>query len=308
MKSRKRILSSDTKSHLTDVIFYIFQEEFTLKKIKAFADKYAIITAFISFIVIDLVLHALGKLLSLLPDMLPLKYLAHSILIIVPVAIVFLFGFSSAFKKGNFFRGILCGLPYIIFQLLLLALVLRKHLGNPEASLQPWYLIVYGLFTVLGIGIREECIYRGVIQNIVAKKYANSVKGIWITAIVGAFIFGVMHISNLFGGVSPSAVFAQVISAIFSGLIFSAIYLRSGNIWSLIFLHTLIDSVGLVPSTFLGMTLTDNLNQMSWSWISLIYWALKLGYAAFLLRPSKCKQIYENLCFAGEESKSDIRE
>jgi membrane protease YdiL (CAAX protease family) len=279
-----------------------------LKKIRSFMDQYAIISAVLVFIVVDLALHGLGQLLSLLPKNLALNYLYESILIIVPIAFVFVFGFSSAFKKGHFGRGLVCSLPYIIWNLILLALLLSKNLKDPTANWQPWYLIVYGLFTVLCVGIREESIYRGIIQNIVAKKYANSVKGIWITAIVGSAIFGVMHISNLFGGVSPSAVFAQVISAMFSGLIFSAIYLRSGNIWSLIFLHTLIDSVGLVPSTFLGMTLTDNLNQMSWSWISLIYWALELGYAAFLLRPSKCKQIYENLCFAGEESKSDIRE
>ena len=278
-----------------------------LQKIKSFADKYAILAAFIAFIVIDLLLHALGALLSSLPDMLPLNYLSHSILIIIPVAIVFLFGFSSVFKKGHFGRGMLCALPYIIWQLFLLALVLRKYLGNPETNWQPWYLIVYGLFTVLGIGIREECIYRGVIQNIVARKYANSVKGIWITAIVGALIFGVMHISNLFAGVNPAAVFDQVISAVFAGLVFSAIYLRSGNIWTLILLHTLIDTVGLVPSTFLGATLTDDLNQMSWSWITLIFWVLELGYAAFLLRPSKCKQICENLCFAGEASEADTR-
>ena len=85
-----------------------------LKRIKSFANKYAILTAFIAFIAIDLVLHAFGALLSLLPDILPLKYLVHSILIIIPIAIVFLFGFSSAFKKGHFGRGLVCALPYII--------------------------------------------------------------------------------------------------------------------------------------------------------------------------------------------------
>lgn len=277
-----------------------------LKKIRALADQYAIPAAFIAFIVIDLVLQALGELLSLLPKAPLFHYLAESILIIVPIAFVFLFGFLSIFKKGHFLRGLICGLPYIIVQLLMLALLLRKYLGDPEASWQPWHLIVSGLFTVLGIGIREECIYRGVIQNIVAKKYANSVKGIWLTAIVAAVIFGLSHIGNLFVGVNPSAVFDQVCNAMFSGLIFGAIYLRSGNIWSLILLHTLIDTVGLIPSTFLGITLTDNLNRMSFSWLSLLYWAVKLGYAAFLLRPAKCKEIQARLCSEDKES-ADLR-
>ena len=278
-----------------------------LKKIRSFMDQYAIIAAFISFILIDLLMHGLGALLSLLPDMLPLKYLAHSILIIVPIALVFLFGFSSAFKKGHFGRGLLCALPYIIWQLFLLLLMLWKYLGNSEANWQPWYLIVYGLFTVLGVGIREECIYRGVIQNIIAKKYANSVKGIWITAVVGAFIFGVMHIGNLFSGVNPGAAFVQILSAMVTGLLFSAIYLRSGNIWVLILLHTFVDTVGLVPSTFLGATLTENLNLISWDWATLILWAVEIGYAAFLLRPSKREQICESLCFADNKADADTR-
>jgi hypothetical protein len=39
------------------------------------------------------------------------------------------------------------------------------------------------------------------------------------------------------------------------------------------------------------MTLTDNLNLISFDWARLILWAVEIGYAAFLLRPSKCKEI-----------------
>jgi membrane protease YdiL (CAAX protease family) len=203
---------------------------------------------------------------------------------------------------------LVCSLPYIIWNLILLALLLSKNLKDPTANWQPWYLIVYGLFTVLCVGIREESIYRGIIQNIVAKKYANSVKGIWITAIVGSAIFGVMHITNIFTGVHPIVILNQVLSAMVSGLVISAIYLRSGNIWVVILIHTLIDTVGLVPYTFLGVTLTENLNQMSFDWITLVFLAIRIGYAAFLLRPSKCKQIQESLCFAEKESAADAQE
>ena len=272
-----------------------------LKKIKAFADKYAIIAAFIAFLVIDLLLHGIAALLNLLPDLLPLKFLSQALLIAIPVAIVFLFGFRGAFQRKNFFRGVFCGLPYIVWYSVTLALLLAKTLGNSEATLQPWYLILYSLFSILGVGIREECIYRATVQNIVAKKYANSVKGIWITAIVGAFIFGIMHAGNFFTTTtSPSSIVMQIISAMFIGLVFGAIYLRSGNLWAVILIHTLIDAASLVPFSFLGVTLDENLNQMVWEWTKLIIWAVEIGIAAFLLRPSKCKQICESLCFASE--------
>ena len=279
-----------------------------LKKIKVFADKYAIIAAFIAFLAIDLLLHGIATLLNLLPNLLLLKFLAQALLIAIPVAIVFLFGFRGAFQRKNFFLGLFCGLPYIVWYSLTMALLLAKTLGNHEATLQPWYLILYSLFSILGVGIREECIYRATVQNIVAKKYANSMKGIWITAIVGAFIFGIMHAGNFFTTTTtPSSIVVQIISAMFSGLVFSAIYLRSGNLWAVILIHTLIDAAGLVPFLFLGTTLDENLNRMVWDWAKLIVWAIEIGIAAFLLRPSKYKQICESLCFADKESEAAKR-
>ena len=56
------------------------------------------------------------------------------------------------------------------------------------------------------------------------------------------------------------------------------------------------------------MTLDENLNQLSWSWTKVAIWAIEIGITAFLLRPSKCKQVYENLCFAkkqGEEAPAE---
>jgi membrane protease YdiL (CAAX protease family) len=134
------------------------------------------------------------------------------------------------------------------------------------------------------------------------------VKGIWITAVVGAFIFGIMHAGNFFTTTTnPASIVVQIVSAMFSGLVFSAIYLRSGNLWVVILIHTLIDTAGLVPSTFLGMTLDENLNSLTWDWTRLIFWAIEIGLAVFLLRPSKCKQITESFCFAGEASETAER-
>ena len=274
------------------------------RKIKAFMEKYAILSAFLSFILIDLVLHGVSALLKLLPDLLALKFLSQAILIAIPIAVVFLFGFRGAFQRKNFFHGLFCGLPYIVCYSAILALMLVNSLSEPSATLQPWEQILYGLFSLLCVGIREECIYRATVQNIVAKKYANSVKGVWITAAVGAFIFGIMHAGNFFTTTTnPSAIVVQIVSAMFTGLVFGAIYLRSGSLWAVILIHTLIDTAGLVPSTFLGMTLDENLNQLSWSWTKVAIWAIEIGITAFLLRPSKCKQVYENLCFAKKQGK-----
>ena len=275
-----------------------------LKKIRSLTYQYAMSAAFIVFVLIDLLLLGIGQLLSLLPPTLPMLYLIETILMLVPVAIVFFFGFSSAFKKGNFSRGMLYLLPLIVSQAIILGVFFSENLGNPEANWKPWYLVVYGVFSVVGVGVREECIFRATIQNILAKKYANSVKGIWITAIVAALIFGLSHLTNVLFGVEPLAVLTQVISAACLGLLFGAVYLRSGNIWALILIHALVDIAGLAGSTFLDISDIEDLNQLSWSWERLIIWLVYIGFAAFLLRPSKCKQICESFCFAGEETEA----
>ena len=133
----------------------------------------------------------------------------------------------------------------------------------------------------------------------IAKKYANSVKGIWITVLVGAMLFGLCHVPNLFFGMNPLAVFSQVTTAIFVGLLFGAVYLRSGSIWVLIFVHALTDTVSLAKSTLLvGVADIEVANDLSFSWELLFLYLFLAGLAAFLLRPSKCKQVYESLCFA----------
>jgi membrane protease YdiL (CAAX protease family) len=259
--------------------------------------------------VIDLVLHAIAALLSFLPKTLTVAYLMEIILMIVPVAIVFFFGFSRAFKNGSFFRGLFCCLPFIILQLFVLIFFFANNIGDPEVDWKPWYLIIYGLVSIVGVGVREECIYRATLQNIVAKKYANSVKGVWITAIIGAIIFGLTHASNIFYGMEPLAVLAQMISATFVGLLFGAVYLRSGSLWAIILVHTLTDIASLTSSTFLNVSDIADLNQMANVWSlfrgKLLVWLFYIGLTAFLLRPSKCKQIYESLCFAGEGSDED---
>ena len=273
-----------------------------LKKIRSLTDQHAIPAAFIIFVIYDLLLVGLGKLLSLLPKTLPVQYLCEIVLILIPIALVAFFGFSRAFKKGNFFRGLLCCLPFIAFQLIALAVFFSENLGNPEASWKPWYLILYGVVSVVGIGIREECIYRATFQNIVAKKHANSVKGIWVAVIVASILFGLSHVSNLLYSVEPLAVLAQVIRASFAGLLFGAVYMRSGSLWALILIHTLTDLAGLAGSTFLNnISDIEDINQMSFSWGAAIVCLAYAALTAYLLRPSKCKQIYENFCFADEE-------
>ena len=279
-----------------------------LNKIRSLINQYALLAAFAVYLLFDFLLLGVGRLLSLLPDTLPMEYLKEVVLILIPAAFPFIFGFSRVFKTKNFFRGLLCILPFFVLQFFWLAIFFVNNVGNPEVNWQPWYMIVYGVVCVVGIGIREECFYRATVQNIIAKKYANSVKGIWITVIFGAIIFGLCHVSNLFFGMDPLSVFTQVVYAILIGILFGAVYLRSGNIWVLILVHALTDLAGLAESTFLqSISDVEEMNRLSFSWGALLFRLFYVLLAIFLLRPSKCREIYESFCFAEEKSETATR-
>lgn len=274
------------------MIFLYFLGEFYAEKIREFTDKHAIPAALIVFVLFDLIITGLSKLLLLLPQTLPSKYLFETVMMLVPVAFVFFFGFSRAFTKGNLFRGLLCCLPFVLYQLLLFVYVFTQNANDPEVCWNPWYMIVFGLFSIIGIGVREECIYRATIQNIIAKKYANSIKGIRLTVIVSAILFGLCHITNVFHGMNPLSVLSQIVTATAIGLLFGAVYLRTGSLWALILIHSLTDAVSLGKSVFFSnFSELEIANGLSFSWSRLIFELTLVGITAFLLRPSKCREI-----------------
>ena len=276
-----------------------------LNKIRSLAVKHAIPAAFIIFIIFDVFLHGLGELFALLPKTLVRGYISEVVFIALPIALVFVFGFAKTFRKGHFFKGILCLLPFIVLQLSLFVVFLVKHVGNPETNWNSLSVIILGVFGIVCVGLREEFIYRATYQNIIAKKHANSVKGIWTTVLISSAIFGLCHIFNLIYGTHPLSVLAQVVDAFVVGLLFGAVYLRSGSIWSVVIVHTLTDLSGLASSTFLrNISDIQDFNQLSLSWGSILLNIVYIAWVAFLLRPSKCKEIYENFCFADEKTES----
>ena len=276
-----------------------------LKKIRELTHRYAIVSSILIAILFILFLNGTSLAFRLLPPLAPVQYAKEIFLMLCSVGLVILLGFKSTFKFKGFLKGLLCASVIIVFMLFSLGMFFVNTTSNPDTVWASTGMIIFGLFQAIGIGVREECFFRGAIQNILAKKYANSVKGVWIAALVTSVIFALIHSLNVFAGYDPLIVLIQTISAVASGLFFAAIYLRSGNIWVLILLHTLIDTVGLVPSTFLGATLTENLNDTSWGVATLILWVAEIGYAAFLLRPSKCKEIQESLCFAEDATETE---
>ena len=96
--------------------------------------------------------------------------------------------------------------------------------------------IVFCIF----IGIAEEFLCRGWIQNEFMERFSNSKKEVIISIILSSLVFGFMHIINLsVQGVLETII--QIFNATALGVLLGSIYYKTKNIWSIIFLHSFYD-------------------------------------------------------------------
>jgi membrane protease YdiL (CAAX protease family) len=107
--------------------------------------------------------------------------------------------------------------------------------------------------TSLPVGIKEEFLFRGIMQNLLVQRY-GSLQGVLITSL----IFTLWHI----GVWNPTVwTFSQIF---FAGVILGMVYVRSGSILAVIILHTVYDAIfSFTP--FAAIRLNEN-----WGFIPLL--------------------------------------
>ena len=263
-----------------------------LNKLRSLTYKYAVISSVLIALAFYVIYDGVGHIFALMPDSLVRDYMYQITAMLYPVGIALIFGFASSYKSEKFFKGLRVGLFLLIFELIILLAQLLNSTMNESLTWKPWYLIIYGVVMVVGIAVREEAIFRVTIQNILAKRYASSVGGVWFVAIISAVIFGLIHAFNIFVGVDPVSALIQALVNVCVGMLFSAIYLRCANVWVLMLLHAVTDTAGLFNSLFFtNVTIADDMSGITWQ--TFILAAVMLAIAAFLLRPSKCREILE---------------
>lgn len=91
-------------------------------------------------------------------------------------------------------------------------------------------------------GISEEILYRIIPLSIVMRSSKRD-QLVVPAAIFTSVIFGLSHGLNIFAGADPVTTMFQVTYSICVGLLFAAVYLRTGNLWISIIMHTLTDVI-----------------------------------------------------------------
>ena len=207
--------------------------------------------------------------------------------------VLLLFGYAGILKEksigtlksiytGGFFVG------YCILELVA-QMYLQAMEGN-ASKVQPLISIIFFTATMFLIGWTEEIVFRGVILNMFLDSFSKTKRGILGAILLNGFIFGALHMSNVFSGVKLESAIVQSITAGLLGMILAAVYARTRSIWLVIIAHASVDFAGLLASGIFGIgTEVDGINEISWA--NLISVPVLVIPIFILLRKSKLAEM-----------------
>lgn len=201
---------------------------------------------FIYFIEMLLVFIIIDSVITVLPGFISnniayYKYGTELLLEVIYAALVLivmlLFKNSYVFtaKKQKFFKSITLGFPMLIIAAI-------SFLGS-LSSLDGFNFgnFINLLLLTIFIGIAEEFLCRGWLQNEFIERYGDTKKHIILSIVFSSLIFGLIHLSNILAGQDLFTTIIQVIQATSAGLLLGSIYYKTKNIWAVIFLHGIYD-------------------------------------------------------------------
>jgi membrane protease YdiL (CAAX protease family) len=128
---------------------------------------------------------------------------------------------------------------------------------------------------MIGVAFFEEILFRGILINTILYRFSNDKRNIYYAIIISSTLFGLAHLSNLIN--RPNILFgiiSQVVYSTTTGILYSIIYIKYRNIWSVIIIHSLFNLASIFPFIFLRikfwLIIPYFLNLHSRPWIALI--------------------------------------
>ena len=159
--------------------------------------------------------------------------LSLSLLSIIFIKEIYSGNYSFNFKRKGLLQGLLLG--WVAWLFLIFNLCVINYNGKLNWGLF-FSVMVCNFFT----GLFEEVTMRGIILPHMIYKFDGEKNCIIKAVFWSSLMFGVLHLGNLIQG-NYVATILQVFYATAIGMIFSAIYLLTKSLWSVIIMHWLID-------------------------------------------------------------------
>ena len=197
------------------------------------------IRMFLIFIIIDFSLMIFANIITESSfvnkygvDLITELFYALAILIVM---LLFHNSYVFTTRKEKFWDGVKLAVPMLVVT----GINLLSNLSEiREAS---FFQLVNVLIFCLFIGIAEEFLCRGWLQNEFIERYSEDRKAVITSIVLASLVFGLMHITNLTVQ-TPFETLLQIINATALGVLLGSVYYKTKNIWSVIFLHATYDA------------------------------------------------------------------
>lgn len=147
---------------------------------------------------------------------------------------------ALGFARPTPLRTALLGWPVVALALLFMPekLAPASYLAQTLATPLPWLMLLF----LASVGFVEETLCRGLVGNVLLRKWGGTRRGIYFVALLSGALFGLIHVGNYF--TSDYTVLAsakQIVVSFFFGVFFLALYLRTKSLVPGIVLHALVD-------------------------------------------------------------------
>ncbi len=184
------------------------------------------------------------------------------------IGLILLAIFYKSFQFRNSLKGLLITLPSLLFGLYKIPYHFIS--GGTGADFNKLTLTIF--LAGLAPAIFEEVLFRGICIANLKKKYNNP----YAIVLISAVIFSLAHVTSLIG-MDALSVLLQVITSLVLGIVWGAIYLRSGDLLSLIFSHFVVDVLS-------DICVSGDTTPGYFLVIMIVLLLLELAYGLLLLR------------------------
>lgn len=208
-------------------------------------------------------------------------------------ALVLIFAYQKQralrFSATGMKEGMICGMAWIVIPIMaVLGIWFDVKNVQDIQWIQGWEMTFLFLQCAL-IGLFEELIFRGIVLELFFEMFGSGTNKKARRAIaVSAIVFGAIHLVN---AIQPEITFMaalmQAISVTGIGLVFGAIYYRSGRtLWPCVIFHAIQDASAFVVSGALyGVTQEEAIGSTSLGQV--IYCVLFVVWFFYLMRDQK---------------------
>ncbi len=186
--------------------------------------------------------------------------------------------------KGSFVKALQLSAMIVVYWVLVFGCFGVVAKGFPFAALN-FSSIVMALMA----GISEEILFREITVSYMTKRWNTEKMIPWLAAI-SAVMFGVTHITNAVTGMGLGNALFQACLTFLIGYFFTAVYLRTGNVWGVVIIHAVHD--------LLAFSSNNALNAVGVTafpiWVTVLIVVVEAGlavYGFYLLRKEKRSDI-----------------